>query len=225
METTPTYKMRPADITFHYREVCSYLTRHDIDAEARAKICGLAEQTMKQYGALDGTTAHRKIPLATLNLLREAAIEAYWTAAENPYRTSARFLHRDNYIVPTLIALRADGSMCERHPHPLRVRERADNHGGYVIDTTGTPSTAVFDEPAELRSRWRKAAYRCTWPPTEGYLTVEEFLCQQADCCPYSLWRIGTEFGLWAIQPTKAMVKRLENAIRDLEMPEEGVAA
>ncbi|WP_162237984.1 hypothetical protein [Rhizobium sp. Leaf321] len=213
----PKYHMRVGEITFHYREVCALLTRHDIDAAARAKICGLAEQTLKGYGALDGTTAHRKITVEALDKLREAAMDAYWEAAAEPYREKVRYAREDNrHIVPTLIAL-CGGMMRERHIHPLRVLERADTYGGHVIDTTGAPVAVELDELAELRSRWRKAAHRCSWQDTDGYMTRQEFLCEVADCCPYSLWRIGSEFYPWAIQPTKAMVERLEDAVAELE--------
>ncbi|KQS74318.1 hypothetical protein ASG25_21210 [Rhizobium sp. Leaf384] len=107
------------------------------------------------------------------------------------------------------------GAECERHIHPLRVLECAENHGGRVVDTAGEPVNVELDEAAALRSRWRKAAYQCRSAHDE--MDAREILCAAADCCVYSLPQVGSEFSLWGIQPTKAMVERLETAVSSLE--------
>ncbi|KQS74319.1 hypothetical protein ASG25_21215 [Rhizobium sp. Leaf384] len=70
----------------------------------------MAEQTMKHYGALLGTKAHRRIPADALDRLRNVAISAYWVIAETPYRTIIRYQLGDpEHVVPTLVALSAGG--------------------------------------------------------------------------------------------------------------------
>ena len=210
------YRLTVGEITIHYREVSAVLSAHGIDLEARAKLVGLHPQTMKQYGAGYGTQAWRMVSVEVLDTLRDAAEDAYWQAAADPYRLQVKSERGESYIVPSLIAL-CDSMMRERHPHPLRVLELADRYGGHVINIQRTPFKLELDEAAVLRSRWRKTARKISWPAQKGLVTARDFLCEAAGCCPYSRWKVGCEYPSWSIQPTTEMCERLEGMIAELE--------
>lgn len=216
------------DITAHYRDVMSVLDAHGISQEQAAAALGLSPTTLTAYGRGYGTAAHRTIPAATLDRLRDIAVDAYWRAAADPYRAEVA---GDDPLYFTSIwhALDADGLLRERHPHPLRVQEIADKLGGWVrtgwsvaLPTRENAAPRPLDPQASLRSRWRKSARRIYKAFGDGDVEgAADLLCAIADCCRYLLWQYATEYRPWQLQVSLTQVLQLEAACRDLELGEE----
>ncbi|MEZ0003177.1 hypothetical protein [Sinorhizobium fredii] len=182
---------------------------------------------MTAYGRGYGTAAWRKVPVWALDRLRDLAADAHWQAAAAPYRAEVAG-DQPLYFVPVWHALDGGGIMRERHPHPLRVQEVADKHGGWVrVGWSTDPVTEKLpplDPRAALRSRWRRSAYRIYRAYGPCVEEADDFLCQVADCCRYSLWQYSTEYRPWMRQVSITQVVELEDACRDVELPEdEGV--
>ncbi len=224
----PKYHLTIGEITAHYRDVMSVLDAHGISQEQGAAALGLSPTTLTAYGRGYGMAAHRTIPAAALDHLRDLAVDAYWRAAVDPYR--AEVAGDDPlYFVPVWHALDADGLLRERHPHPLRVQEVADKFGGWVrtgwsvaLPTRENTALRPLDPQATLRSRWRKSARRIY--QAFGDADVEgaaDLLCAIADCCRYSLWQYATEYRPWRLQVSLTQVLQLEAACRDLEIGDE----
>lgn len=223
-EVQPTYRLTIGEITAHYRDVMSVLDAHGVSQEQAAAALGLSPTTLTAYGRGYGTAAHRTIPAATLDVLRDIAVTHYWRAAAAPYRAGVA---GDDplYFIPVWHALDADGLLHERHPHPLRVQEVADKHGGWV--RTGwsadplTEKLPPLDDQAALRSRWRQSARRIYQAFGSDSEDAAALLCGIADCCRYSLWQHSTEYRPWRLQVSNSQVLQLEAACRDLEAGDE----
>lgn len=218
----PTYHLSLGEITDHYRDVMSVLAAHGVSQEQAAEHVSLSPTTLTAYGRGFGTAAWRQIPAATLDRLRDLAVDAYWKAASAPYRAER------GWHVTVWHGVDHTGLMRERHPHPLRAQEAADKHGGWVTAGTlyGLPTRENITPPpldpqASLRSRWRQSArqiYRVFGDDTED---AAAFLCGIADCCRYSLWQFSTEYRPWRQQVTPSQVLELEAALADLEVGDE----
>ncbi|MDX0164395.1 hypothetical protein GOC43_21315 [Sinorhizobium meliloti] len=221
----PTYHLTVGEITTHYRDVMSVLDAHSISQEQAAAAIGLSPTTLTAYGRGYGTAAHRTIPAATLDRLRDLAVDAYWRATADPYRKDVA---GDDplYVVPIWHAVDNWGLLRTRHPHPLRALEVADKCGGWVrVGWSADPlaeKLPAIDEHAALRSRWRKSA--CRIYQTFGTGDIEgaaDLLCAIADCCRYSLWQYSTEYRPWRMQVSLSQVLQIEAACRDLEIGDE----
>lgn len=222
-EAQPTYHMTIGEITAHYRDVMSLLDSHGISQEQAAAVLGLSPTTLTAYGRGYGTAAHRTVPAATLDRLRDVAANAYWRAAADPYRAEVAG-DQPQYFVPIWHALDNWGLLKARHPHPLRALEVADKCGGWVrVGWSADPITEKLpelDQNAGLRSRWRESARRI-------YLAfgndedAAALLCGIANCCRYSLWQFSAEYRPWRLQVSNSQVLRLEAACRDLEAGDE----
>lgn len=226
-EPQPTYHLTIGEITAHYRDVMSVLDAHGVSYDEAARHVGLSPTTLTAYGRGYGTAAHRRIPAATLEAVRDLAVDAYWRAAAAPYRAEVAG-DEPIYFVPIWHALDHTGLMRERHPHPLRVQEVADKCGGWVRVGWSTDPLAEklpeLDQHAALRSRWRKSARRIYMAFGNDTEDAAAFLCGIADCCRYSLWQYATEYRPWQRQVTRTQIMDLEDACRDLELSEnEGV--
>lgn len=223
-EPQPTNHLTIGEITVHYRDVISVLEAHGTLQEQAAVAVGLSPTTLTAYGRSYGTAAHRTIPAATLDRLRDIAVDAYWHAAATPFRAEGA---DDDpvYFVPIWHALDHSGLVRERHPHPLRAQEVADKYGGWV--RTGwsmdplTEKLPPLDAQTALRSRWRQSARRIHLAFGDGVEDAVAFLCGIADCCRYSLWQLSTEYRPWMIQVPQSKVLQLEAACADLEVGDE----
>lgn len=223
-EPQPTYHLTIAEITAHYRQVEDVLAAHGIDRDEAARRVGMSPISLKSYSRGYGTAAHRTIPGATLDAVRDLAVDAYWRAAAAPYR--AEVAGDDPiYFVPVWHALDADGLLRERHPHPLRAQEVADKNGGWVrVGWSADPLTEKLpplDPQAALRSRWRHSARRIYLAFGDDIEDAASLLCGIADCCRYSLWQFSTEYRPWRLQVSASKVLELEAACRDLEVGDE----
>lgn len=221
-EALPTYNLTIGEITAHYRDVMSVLDAHGVSQDEAAKHVGLSPTTLVAYGRGYGTAAHRTVPAATLDRLRDLAVDAYWRAASAPYRAER------GWHVTVWHGVDHTGLMRERHPHPLRAQEAADKHGGWVIAGTlyGLPTRANVNPPpldpqADLRSRWRQSARRIFQAYEDDTEDAAALLCWLADCCRYSLWQYSTEYRPWLLQVTLSQVLELEAACADLEVGDE----
>lgn len=220
----PTYHLTVGEITAHYRDVMSVLDAHGMSHEQTAAALGLSPTTLTAYGRGYGTAAHRTIPAATLDRLRDIAVDGYWRSAAAPFRAEAAG-DQPLYCVPIWHAVDNWGLLKTRHPHPLRALEVADKSGGWVrVGWSADPLTErppELDQNAALRSRWRKSArriYQAFGTETEGAAAL---LCDIADCCRYSLWQVSTEYRPWRLQVSVSQVVQLEAACRDLEAGDE----
>ncbi|TCA17386.1 hypothetical protein E0H68_06320 [Rhizobium leguminosarum bv. viciae] len=221
----PTYHLTVGEITAHYRDVMSVLDAHGMSHEQASAALGLSPTTLTAYGRAYGTAAHRTIPAATLDRLRDLAVDAFWRVAADPYRADVAGSD-PIYFVPIWHAVDDWGLLKARHPHPLRALEVADKCGGWVrVGWSADPLTErlpPIDEHASLRSRWRKSARRIY--RTFGAGDVEgaaDLLCAIADCCRNSLWQYSTEYRPWRIQVSPSQVLQIEAACRDLEIGDE----
>ncbi|RVP48121.1 hypothetical protein [Sinorhizobium medicae] len=220
----PTYHLTVGEITAHYRDVMSVLDAHGISHEQTAAALGLSPTTLTAYGRGYGTAAHRTIPAATIDRLRDIATDGYWRAAADPYR--AEVAGDDPlYFVPVWHAVNAWGLLKARHPHPLRALEVADKCGGWVrVGWSMDPLTEKLppiDEHAARRSRWRKSARRIYLAFGSNVEDAAALLCGTADCCRYSLWQFSTEYLPWRLQVSNSQVLQLEAACRALEASDE----
>ncbi|MQX11806.1 helix-turn-helix domain-containing protein [Sinorhizobium fredii] len=220
-EVQPTYHLTIGEITAHYRDVMSVLDAHGISQEQAAAALGLSPTTLTAYGRGYGTAAHRTIPAATLDRLRDIAVDGYWRAAAAPYRAEVAGDDKPLYCVPIWHAVDNWGLLKARHPHPLRALEVADKCGGWVrVGWSADPLTEKLppiDDRAAIRSRWRKSARRIYQAFGADVEDAAALLCGIADCCRYSLWQYRTEYGPWKLQVSLSQVLKLEAACRDLE--------
>ncbi|MCS4092686.1 helix-turn-helix transcriptional regulator [Rhizobium sp. BK176] len=220
----PTYHLTIGEITTHYRDVMAVIESHGISHEQAAVAIGLSPTTLTAYGRGYGTAAHRTIPAATLDRIRDLAIDSYWTAAAWPYRCEIGGEERA-HLMPVYTAHDDIGLVCGRHPHPLYMREVADKIGGHVQVTWAIhPSVSVppLDAAAALRSRWRVGVWQLRGQfKLLGRDDADAVLCELADCCRYSLWTLSTEYRPWLTQVTTSQVERLEAAVDYIERGDE----
>lgn len=216
------YQMKVEEIVTHYRDISEELTREGYDLEQRASLLGKSSLTLKHFGG-DADKKHwRLIPAEDLDRLRDKAIGLYWEAAEMPYRAeksaAAEAAGDHSYVTPSYIALDFTGRMCVRHPHPIYCQEVADMNWGSVINTSGEPQKFDLDPKAELRSQWRRLVAEIV--KTAGVTFREaavELMCEVANVCRYSFWRVGIEHQRWRIQPTSRMIDALHAMGREDE--------
>lgn len=220
----PKFHLTIGEVTVHYRDVMSVLDAHGVSQEQAAAALGLSPTTLTAYGRGYGTAAHRTIPAATLDRLRDIAVEASWEVAAWPYRQEIG--GERAHLTPIYTAHDDIGLVCGRHPHPLRIREIADKIGGSVrVTWCANPRVTEvppLDAPAALRSRWRVGVWQLRDQFQHiGHDDVDDVLCEIADCCRYSLWSFSTEYRPWMQQVTTSQVERLEAAIADIERGDE----
>ncbi len=223
-EAQPTYHLSDSGIGNAFRDAEALLASHGINRDAAAAALGLSPITLKAYSRGVSTVSHRKIPAVTLDRIRDLAVDAYWRASEAPYR--AEVAGDDPlYFVPVWHALDADRLLRERHPHPMRVQEVADKHGGWVrVGWSVDPLSEVLpplDPQAALRSRWRQSARRIYQAFGSDSEDAAVLLSDIADCCRYSLWQFSTEYRPWRLQVSLSHVLQLEAACRVLEVGDE----
>lgn len=223
-EVQPNCHLTIGEITAHYRDVISVLEAHGVSQEQAAAAVSLSPTTLTAYGRGYGTAAHRTIPAATLDRLRDTAADAYWRAAADPFRAEVAG-DQPLYCVPIWHALDSWGLLKTRHPHPLRALEVADKNGGWVrVGWSADPLTEKLpelDQYAALRSRWRKSARRICQAFGNDVEDASALLCGIADCCRNSLWQFSTEYRPWRLQVSLSQVLQLEAACRDLEAGDE----
>lgn len=220
----PTYHLSDSRIVTAFRDAEEHLASHGIDRDDAAAVIGLSPITLKSYSRGVSTVSHRRIPAATLDRIRDLAVDAYWRAAAAPYRAEIAG-GQPLYFVPVWHALDANGLLRERHPHPLRAQEVADKNGGWVrVGWSVDPLTETLpplDPQAALRSRWRQSARRIYLAFGDDIEDAASLLCGIADCCRYSLWQFSTEYRPWRLQVSLSKVLELEAACRDLEVGDE----
>lgn len=221
----PAYHLTIGEIVTHYRDVMSVLDAHGVWQEQAAVAVGLSPTTLTAYGRAVAAAAHRTIPSATLDRLRDIAVDGYWRAAAAPYRAEIAGDDQPLFCVPIWHAVDNWGLLKARHPHPLRALEVADKCGGWVrVGWSADPITEKLpelDEIAGLRSRWRKSARRIYQAFGTDVEEAASLLCGIADCCRYSLWQLSTEYRPWRLQVSLSQVLQLEAACSDLEAGDE----
>lgn len=223
-ETRPRalYHLTDSEIVSAYRDAEALLAHHGIDRDATAAALNLSPTTLVAYSRGVSTAAHRRIPAATLDRIRDLAVEAYWKAAAWPYRQEigGALAH----LTPVYTAHDDTGLVRDRHPHPLRMREVADKMGGSVRVTwcadPRVTEVPPLDAMAALRSRWRRGAWQIG-TAFDDQEDANSLLCEIADCDRYSLWLFSTEYRPWQIQVTTSQVERLEAAVGDIERGED----
>lgn len=223
-EVQPTYHFSDSGIGIAFRDAEALLASYGSDRDAVAAALGLSPITLKAYSRGVTTVSHRKIPAVTLDRIRDLAVDAYWRAAAAPYRAEVAG-GQPLYFVPVWHALDAEGLLCERHPHPLRVQEVADKHGGWLrAGWSMDPLREILpplDPQAALRSRWRQSTRRIYLAFGTDVEDAAALLCGIADCCRYSLWQFSTEYRPWRLQVALSQVLKLEAACADLEVGDE----
>lgn len=212
------YHLTDGEIGTACREAEHMLAQYGIDRDATAAALGISPITLKAYSRGVATVSHRRMPAATLDRIRDLAVEAYWRAAAAACRVEIG--GEDHaHLTPIYTAHDNAGLVRDRHPHPLRTREVADKIGGHVQVTWAIhPSVSVplLDAEAALRSRWRVGV----WQIGTAFEDLEDanaVLCGIADCDRYSLWSFSTEYRPWMQQVTTSQVERLEAAVADIE--------
>lgn len=221
IETRPRalYHLTDSEIVTAFRESESMLAHYGIDRDAVAAALGLSPTTLVAYSRGVSTAAHRRIPAATLDRIRDLAVDAYWRAAAWPYRQEVGGEDRA-HLTPVYTAHDDTGLVRDRHPHPLRIREVANKMGGSVRVTWSvnpfTTKVPPLDAAAALRSRWRIGAWQIG-TAFDDPEDANELLCEIADCDRYSLWNFSTEYPHWRTQVTTSQVERLEAAVADIE--------
>ncbi|WP_107675003.1 hypothetical protein [Agrobacterium sp. LAD9] len=225
-ETRPRalYHLTDDEIVSTFREAENMLAQYGCDRAHVAAKLSLSPTTLIAYSRGVATAAHRRIPSATLDRIRDLAADAYWESAAWPYRCEIGG-DKGAHLTPVYTAHDRTGLVRNRHPHPIRIQEVADKMGGSVRVTWAIfPSVTVppLDAAAALRSRWRTAAWQLRDQfEFIGSDDVDAVLCEIADCDRYSLWNFSTEYRPWMTQVTISQVERLEAAIADIEFGEE----
>lgn len=212
------YRMLVGEVVVAFRDAEALLSKHGITRDQAAAELGLSSATLVAYARGVSTTAHRTIPAATLDRIRDLAVDAYWRAAAWPYRCE---IGGDAaHLTPVYTAHDDTGLVRDRHPHPLRMREVADKLGGSVRVTWSVnpfvTTVPPLDAAAYLRSRWRMSAWRLG-TAFDDQEDANALLCELADCDRYSLWNFNTEYRPWMTQVTTSQVERLEAAVADIE--------
>lgn len=222
--STALYHLTDSEIGNACRDAEALLASHGIDRDAAAAALGISPITLKAYSRGVATVSHRRMPAATLDRIRDLAVDAYWRAAAWPYRIE---IGGDTaHLTPVYTAHDDTGLVRDRHPHPLRMREVADKLGGHVQVTWSANPFLIevppLDAAAALRSRWRTGVWQLRDQFQHiGRSDAEAVLCEIADCCQYTLWTLSTEYRPWMTQVTTSMVERLEAAIADIERGDE----
>lgn len=217
---TALYHLTDSEIVSAYRDAEALLAHHGIDRDATAAALNLSPTTLVAYSRGVSTAAHRRIPAATLDRIRDLAVDAYWREAAWPYRCE---IGGDAaHLTPLYTAHDDTGLVRARHPHPLRMREVADKLGGHVRVTWSVnpfvTEVPPLDAAAALRSRWRTGVWQlCGQFKFIGRDHIDAVLCEIADCDRYSLWNFSTEYRPWMTQVTTSQVERLEAAVADIE--------
>jgi hypothetical protein len=218
------YSMHDSDLAGAVRAAEALLAQHGIDRDAAAAALGISSVTLKAYSRGIATVSHRRIPVETLDRLRDLAVEAYWRAAAFPYRVEIGGEDRA-HLTPIYTAHDDAGLVRDRHPHPLRAQEVADKLGGHVrIAWAINPMINVppLEGEAALRSRWRIGAWQLRDQfECLGRRDADAVLCKIADCCRYTLWTFSTEYRPWRTELSRSQVERLEAAIADIERGDE----
>lgn len=212
------YHMTDSEIGSACRKAEELLASCGIDRDQTAATLGISPITLKAYRRGVATVSHRRMPAATLDRIRDLAVDAYWRAAAWPYRQEVG--GDAAHLTPVYTAHDDTGLVRDRHPHPLRMREVADKLGGSVrVTWCADPRVTTvppLDAMAALRRRWRQGAWQigtaCDDPEDAA-----ELLCEIADCDRYSLWNFSTEYRPWMRQVTTSQVERLEAAVADIE--------
>lgn len=224
-ETRPRalYHLTDSEIVAAYRETDALLAHHGIDRDATASALSLSPMTLVAYSRGVSTAAHRRIPAATLDRIRDLAVDEYWKSAAWPYRQEIG--GERAHLTPVYTAHDDMGLVRDRHPHPLRMREVADKIGGSVRVTWAIhPDVRVppLDAMAALRSRWRIGVWQLRDQfEYIGRDDADDVLCEIADCDRYSLWSFSTEYRPWMHQVVTSQVERLEAAVADIERGDE----
>ncbi|MFT4163428.1 hypothetical protein [Shinella sp.] len=225
-ETRPRalYHLTDSELVSTFREAENMLAQYGCTRTHTAAVLGLSPITLKAYSQGVATVSHRRIPVSTLDRIRDLAVDAYWTAAAHPYRCEIGG-DKGAHLTPVYTAHDRTGLVRNRHPHPIRMQEVADKMGGSVRVTWAIfPSVTVppLDAAATLRSRWRIGAWQLGDQfEFIGRDDVDAVLCEIADCDRYSLWNFSTEYRPWQQQVTTSQVERLEAAIADIERGDE----
>lgn len=219
-ETRPRalYHLTDSDLVSTFREAETMLAQYGFDRDQVAAELGLSPTTLVAYSRGIETAAHRPVPAATLDRIRDFAVDAYWTAAAQPYRCEIGREER-SHLTPLYTAHDDTGRARARHPHPLWMREVADKLGGNVQVTWAIhPAASVppLDAGAALRSRWRTGAWQIR-TAFDDQEKADALLCEIADCDRYSLWNFSTEYRPWMAQVTTSQVERLEAAVDDFD--------
>lgn len=217
------YFLTDSEIGNACRAAEDLLASHGIDRDRAAALLCISSVTLKAYSRGVATVSHRRIPAATLDRIRDLAVEDYWEAAAWPYRQEIG--GERAHLTPVYTAHDDIGLVCARHPHPLYVQEVADKIGGSVrVSWAIHPTISVppLDAAAALRSRWRTGV----WQLRDQFAYIgrddaDAVLCEIADCDRYSLWSFSTEYRPWMIQVTTSQVERLEAAVADIERGDE----
>jgi hypothetical protein len=218
------YHMNDSDLASAVRAAEALLAQHGIDRDQAAAALGISAITLKAYSRGIATVSHRRISVDTLDRLRDLAVDAYWGAAAHPYRIEIGGEDRA-HLTPIYTAHDDTGLVRDRHPHPLRAQEVADKFGGHVrVAWAINPMIVVppLDAEAALRSRWRigvwqlRDQFECL-----GRRDADAVLCNIADCCPYTLWTLSTEYRPWRTELSRSQVERLEAAVADIERGDE----
>jgi len=214
------YRMPVGHVVVAFRDAEALLSKHGIDRNQTAAALGLSPTTLVAYARGVSTVAHRTIPAATLDRIRDLAVDAYWRAAAWPYRIEIGGV--EAYLTPVYTAHDDTGLVRDRHSHPLRMREVADKLGGNVRVTWSVNPRVTevppLDAAAALRSRWRVGVWQLRDQFQHiGRADADAVLCDLADCCRYTLWTFSTEYRPWMTQVTTSMVERLEAAVADIE--------
>lgn len=213
------YHLTDAEIGTACRAAEELLASHGIGRDAAADLLGISPITLKSYSRGVATVSHRRMPAVMLDRIRDLAVDAYWRAAAWPYRQEVGGAQA--HLTPVYTAHDETGHVRDRHPHPLRMREVADNLGGHVqVRWAILPEVKVppLDAMAALRSRWRTGAWQLHGQfEFLGRDDIDDVLCEIADCDRYSLWNFSTEYRPWQVQVTTSQVERLEAAVGDIE--------
>ena len=225
-ETRPgaLYHLTDSEIGTACRDAEALLASHGIDRDQAAAALDISPITLKAYSRGVATVSHRRMPAATLDRIREMAVDAYWRAAAWPYRLEVG--GDDAHLTPVYTAHDDTGLVRDRHPHPLRMREVADKLGGHVTAAWSVnpfvTEVPPLDAAAALRSRWRVGVWQLRGQfEYLGRVDADAVLCEIADCCRYTLWTLSTEYRPWMTQVTTSQVERLEAAIADIERGDE----
>ncbi|MGE7368396.1 hypothetical protein ACQKKX_04905 [Neorhizobium sp. NPDC001467] len=218
------YHLTDSEIGAACCEAEELLASYGIDRDAAAAALGISPITLKAYSRGVATVSHRRMPAATLDRIRDLAVDAYWRAVVGAFRIEVGG-EDQAHLTPIYTAHDHTGLVRARHPHPLRMREIADKLGGSVRVTWAIhPDVKVppLDAMAALRSRWRIGVWQLRDQFDHiGRNDVDDVLCEIADCDRYSLWSFSTEYRYWLQQVTTSQVERLEAAVADIERGDE----
>lgn len=206
------YIMPDDDIVAITRDLTGPL-RKTLGPQRLADLIGKTWRSMKAYCTPADQKGFRRIAPDDLRTLYHALSDDRYRCHLQHTPFTVRLLNNAKPSLPQPLVFDVLDVFGERVRSYMKLHlalEYADRIGGSVREMTGRPVPQLTEDQS-LRNRWRVAMGTCPEVNTETAFQV-------AECCPYTLVRMGLEDDLWGITLTPEQVHALEVALGSIAM-------